>query len=475
MMVPRAYSYSSSPPQALHMSEKISGRKGSRKHAAHIERRPATRPEPSARTVTEPVKPASKPMAVPKPERSYSGTAQSVPTRTRKAVRRLPATHIANALPPAVAALLAVTEIPPPKPHQLRRKSRDQRRVSIDELVSSWKSDDTLRASYSSSSALSVLLEDANRDVEPCSASHDSQGEMMFLHARSASSDSVPSLDADDRSVLSMGSPSTPGSLRSRKSNSNLKRDRARSVALVVEDTTLDHPLVPPQPIDSDDDIILITPSSRPKATRPKATFTSNLTTSLRALKNATIGSITSFSISTSISPAQRPSAQRFTDDVLWAHPFLFPQLSSEIRPTVEGTPTEAQRRYLNPLPLSFEEQEAPFQQALHAPYLAERIDDAPTIPMQTYTRARRRASEKRSSSPDPSTEAGRALLALAGVRQREPRENSDFLRVVVLEMNMRREGKLDSGKARIWLPPRQVTGVLSESPLRCVGLSAYD
>ena len=43
--------------------------------------------------------------------------------------------------------------------------------------------------------------------------------------------------------------------------------------------------------------------------------------------------------------------------------------------------------------------------------------------------------------------------------RPREPRENSDFLRIVVLEMNMRRVGKLDSGatgKARIWLPPRR-------------------
>jgi hypothetical protein len=44
-------------------------------------------------------------------------------------------------------------------------------------------------------------------------------------------------------------------------------------------------------------------------------------------------------------------------------------------------------------------------------------------------------------------------------VRQREVRENADFLRVIVLEMNMRREGKLSDtaqGKARYMLPPRQ-------------------
>ena len=51
--------------------------------------------------------------------------------------------------------------------------------------------------------------------------------------------------------------------------------------------------------------------------------------------------------------------------------------------------------------------------------------------------------------------------------RQREPRENSDFLRVVVLEMNMRRRGKLREDiptRARVWLPPRK------SSPYRLLG-----
>jgi len=48
-------------------------------------------------------------------------------------------------------------------------------------------------------------------------------------------------------------------------------------------------------------------------------------------------------------------------------------------------------------------------------------------------------------------------LLGVKSPRPREPRENSDFLRVVVLEMNMRRKGKLRDGlgRARIWLGPR--------------------
>jgi len=83
-------------------------------------------------------------------------------------------------------------------------------------------------------------------------------------------------------------------------------------------------------------------------------------------------------------------------------------------------------------------------------------------IQMQTYERRTRSQKNRRARGPalDPFSEAGRASAIEPTVRQREPRENSDFLRVIVLEMNMRRVGKLDSkavGKARIWLPPRKL------------------
>jgi hypothetical protein len=164
-------------------------------------------------------------------------------------------------------------------------------------------------------------------------------------------------------------------------------------------------------------------------------------------------------------------------DHMLWSHPFLFPRFSSEIRPAVDGNASEAQRRYLNPIPLTFEEWEAPFQQALHAPYLAEAVADAPTIQMQTYSRGRRRGGGSKRGTPSPSSEAGRALLGPESARQREVRENSDFLRVVVLEMNMRRQGKLETGRAKIWLPPREVSPFSAKTgkvPKRWVGVSAY-
>jgi hypothetical protein len=102
----------------------------------------------------------------------------------------------------------------------------------------------------------------------------------------------------------------------------------------------------------------------------------------------------------------------------------------------------------------------------------------APMIQMQTYDRRGRSKSRRRST--DPFSEAGRALAGPPTVRQREPRENSDFLRVIVLEMNMRRVGKLDTkavGKARIWLPPRKPGANKAPStsgvPHRWIGIAA--
>ncbi|TKA65225.1 hypothetical protein B0A55_09424 [Friedmanniomyces simplex] len=469
MMVPRAYRFSSSPPRDACLDEKSGGRLSTRKSTpVKADVTLTARPPPAERTATEPAKTVSKPMAVPLPERSHSGTVQTLPSRSRKMSAKVTSQaatlHDGNALPPAVAALLAITAIPRPRPNQFRRHTRRQRRVSIDELVSSWKSDESLKPSYSSSPALSILLEDASDMEETPVASLDSAAEEGFLYQRSESCESVPSLDGDDRSVLSLSGPRTPESLRSQKSSSNLRRDKSR-LSLTRQDTSFDHPLVPAAATAPDeDDLMLSTPDSRSATPKPKSTFTSNLTTSLRAFKNATLSSIASFTLSNVTAPSQRASDSRFSDEMLWSHPFLFPRLSSEMRPAIEGIPTEAQRRYLNPPPLTFEEQEAPFQLALHAPFLAERIDETPTIPMQTYNRGKQKASQKRAAGLDPSSEAGRALLGPSGVRQREPRENSDFLRVVVLEMNMRRKGKLESGRARIWLPPRQSSGPSEES-----------
>lgn len=101
-------------------------------------------------------------------------------------------------------------------------------------------------------------------------------------------------------------------------------------------------------------------------------------------------------------------------------------------------------------------------ERAFSSPPKEDCVLDHPLLQMQTYERRSRSQKNRRSRAPtsDPFSEAGRASVIEPTVRQREPRENSDFLRVIVLEMNMRRMGKLDSkavGKARIWLPPRKL------------------
>ena len=480
MLVPRAFQYASASP--MHeFDEKNGRRKVQRKTSPGPPKRLLVRSELPARTPTDPVLSATQPVSVPKPERTQSAGPQDMPTVDgwrRNHDSRKPSVHDPSALPPAVAALLAVTQIPRPKPNRFRRQLANARRISIDELVNEWKSDETLSSSYGSSPVLSVLLEDSEAQEEQCSTPKGSTTEDGYLHTRSTSADSVPSLEEDDRSLLSIGSLSTPESMRSRRSSSNLRKDKSRSLP-TTEDCVANHPLASTPLGDEDPDDYFVFPTSsgsRPTTPRPKTSFKSNLTTSLQALKNAAMSSLSSFSLSSVSSQSQRTPGSPMSDEMLWSHPFLFPRFSPEVRPAIEGTPTKAQRRYLNPLPLTFEEQEAPYQLALHAPYLAEPIEGAPTILMQTYSRGRRKSASRR-ASPEPQSEAGRALLSAVGVRQREPRENSDFLRVVVLEMNMRREGKLESGRAKIWLPPRRVSvspDRAGDVPSRWVGVSAY-
>lgn len=118
-----------------------------------------------------------------------------------------------------------------------------------------------------------------------------------------------------------------------------------------------------------------------------------------------------------------------------------------------------------------------------------EEEENGPMIQMKTYSsslsstsRARKRSQRGSFLGPDKAEAAVLAQSPTGTVRQREPRENSDFLRVIVLEMNMRRTGKLDakaSGKARVWLPPRTHSATVEESngkvPVRWVGVSVQD
>jgi len=141
----------------------------------------------------------------------------------------------------------------------------------------------------------------------------------------------------------------------------------------------------------------------------------------------------------------------------------LSPQYTDERRPSLsEDIPDPALRRYLNPITAS--PSELHFHHN-HRPGQRSQEQISASIQLQTYQRSV--TPSKNATSPPifmPSSKDVFASDSLVGAysstRQREPRENSDFLRVIVLEMNMRKAGKLNEaamGRARIWLPPRQL------------------
>ncbi|KAF2011459.1 hypothetical protein BU24DRAFT_466166 [Aaosphaeria arxii CBS 175.79] len=387
---------------------------------------------------------------------------------------RVSKNHRSDAIPPAVAALLAVTSIPP-MPNRRRKVPATDRRISMDELIQEWKQDDLDLPPSVVGSPLDLLLGRVEEfDEDEYGSPKSMEQEKDYMTSRSISSESIstipPSLDLDAPSFASnWDNISTPESYRSERREKVVQSPE-------TEDCVLDHPLLHFNQDDCDDitrveiaDII----ASAPASTDRFRSFKSNLTASLQALKSA------AKSFSNFTAPSVPP------DDLL-TRSLLSPRFTSEMRPKLmEGTPSPALRRYLNPQPSSISPTELSMQ--LHKSLSIDiDIDEStPMIQMQTYDRRGRSVNRKKRGT-DQYSEAGRGLSSAPAVRQREPRENSDFLRVIVLEMNMRRVGKLDAravGRARIWLPPRklesskQPPSVQSTSgvPDRWIGLQLAD
>ncbi|KAI9713523.1 MAG: hypothetical protein M1820_000905 [Bogoriella megaspora] len=498
MLVPRAFSYSL-------LQEKESPR------IIYEEKRRRASPVRAVTVIPKsnvggPTSAPTKPVGIPRRGSEMSQSSlqpvQSNDHGEQQAANTATNEHDPNTLSPSVAALLAMTQIPPPKPNQFKRNRRSpvSRRISIDELIQDWRSDDiSTSPSLGEGSPFSTLLEPPEEsESDDANTIGTNERDQDLSTPRSVSSDSLPSLSADEKSLLSSSNPATPE--LSRYSRSFDKRAKSFS-SIESESCLLDHPLLHLPTVDEDD---AATPSGSPPRPSPlltprrpspsstlTSTFKSNLTASLLALKSA----------AKSFSNFTAPSIP--SDDLL-TRSIIFPQFASEMRPKpVQGVPPASFRRYLNP-GVAASPQTSPWvvyhddavPPDFHTPHL-DTDDASPMIMMQTYlppkSRPRHssstpsRSSSSSSTSPDPNSEAGRAM-ALAStdpgemqyaVRQREPRENSDFLRVVCLEMNMRRVGKLDAkkaGRARIWLPPRVGEGpygVQQGVPRRWVGVTA--
>ncbi|EUC47268.1 hypothetical protein COCMIDRAFT_90531 [Bipolaris oryzae ATCC 44560] len=428
------------------------------KHMVRPEQKPQSPPAsdrvPPTTTTTTTTPTMSKPVGIP-PRTPLKSSSSTQTSRMRTQQRHLSArtihSHDAKALPPAVAALLAVTTIPK-MPARRRQRSAMDRRISMDELIQEWRQEDSDTPSSLSGSPMDLLLGRVDEsDDEYSSGMSMEQEKASFLTSRSISSDSIslpPSLDYENPSYAShWDNISTPDSI-GRKSLPERKEKIVSSPP--KEDCILDHPLLHFGPDDCEDIIVTNINDTAPPAppTERFRSFKSNLTASLQALKLA------AKSFSNFTAPSVPP------DDFL-TRSLLSPNFTSEMRPKmVDGLPSPELRRYLNPQPAPISATELSMH--LHDSFTLDTDLDphAPMIQLQTYERRGRAQKSRRSRAADPLSEAGRVLSNDAPtVRQREPRENSDFLRVIVLEMNMRRVGKLDAkavGKARIWLPPRK-------------------
>ncbi|KAJ6780694.1 hypothetical protein PWT90_10072 [Aphanocladium album] len=389
--------------------------------------------------------------------------------------------HSPDAVSPSVAALLAMTDIPRHRTSSSssvrQKRGKTDRPLTVKDIVQHQHvSEKELSISLTSSSPLDVLLSPPDDvptedDMSTCESPDGSS-----LH-NTISYDSVPSLGDSYATDVASSLDSSSYFSRPRRMRSPARKslEPVRSPPHILSD---EHPLS--IKMDADDEYtVVLAPIEEPSMSvfsepfRPlKAAFKSNLTASLRALRSAA----KSFS---SINFPSLPPDDLLSRSILTIDPNV-PYTDERRPPVTEEMPSAELRRYLNPTTRPLEAQ----QDGPQRPRLA-------SIQMQTYKVHRSRLSPSRNppSSALPSAASApttgvvgaggsptqksdhppqqqqqqqqhhpKVLLPVA-MRQREMRENPDFIRIAVMEMAMRKRGKLDDrkpGRARWALPPRK-------------------
>lgn len=462
MMVPRSYSDASPPAPTL--KTRYTGKVLPYAHATDCAGRKTemtvekTKAQYSARVVgafsPTPSMP-SKPVVIPTRTQHHGRRKSNIQsTAEQHSLGNIRGEHDQAALSPSMSALLAMTSIPTPKRSS---PSIGQKRVlGVKHDARRNTVADTTRHTLSSSNphTWDFLLSPPNVDgTESESFSSDTTiGPLSSV--RSFSSDSMPSLEEDEESLCSASDPATPAIM------ANSRGERKKSLSTSKgKDCIMDHPLLPRpmrrpnEEISEQSESELPIPEHRPAAVRSRTSFKSNLTASFRAVRSAA----RSFSDWTMSSP-QIDQGDNLTRSLL----SLTLPYTVERRPLpLNEPPNPALRRYLNPMMLSPTE--------LHFHEKPSEVDVKACIQLETYQRGNRPSQHASSPPIFPSKrqpwrkdalDTEDPLTSSLLPRQREPRENSDFLRVIVLEMNMRKVGKLpgaNPGRAKLWLPARQI------------------
>lgn len=398
------------------------------------------------------------PVQIPKPKKEASRPPKR---HARRPTRLRDPGAVPPSVPPSVHALLASTTIPRPKGSRTNRSSAKERRAPEKEKDSDldaelW-SQPVPEADLSpplGRSPLDVLLsapEDPDDDDDDDDSTSFSDSFLSLASGRTVSVESMPSLAACSSPLCASLTDDSPP-YRRRRSSLFVSRRSLEPVSLSPDSGVEAHPLsaefTPDEPdaLPPPDDTV-----SRWDAFAAlplRSAFKSNLTASLRALASAA----RSFS---SLSLASTTPDDLLARSILALDPGV--PLADERRPPVlEDEPSAALRRYLNPTTRSRVEDAAPGPRG-----------HVPPIQMQTYkverlrenARAARLPAAVTPRTPAPGAAAVRREVPAPVMRQREMRENPDFIRVAVLEMAMRKRGKLDDsrpGRARWALPARR-------------------
>ena len=387
-------------------------------------------------------------------QRDVTSTGQKLLRNSKSLSRSSSSLPGGRPLPNSIASVLEATAIPVPRRNKFRRYSQRLPQGNHVEdfsklLMEGVKLREDELIGGPGNTLLDILLSPPEQ-IENSTMGNEYDGETPSISNHSVSTESTPSLEHDLDSFSSAMLSSPPCSQRSAS-------ERRRRRPSCSENCAFDHPLLEPklpEPLEpaSQNPTIADTNSRKSSLSRPFPrlgfTFKSNLTASLRAIKSA----------AQTVSAFATPPVQQ--DDFLTRSLFtITPKLTDDRRPPpMDEPPSPALRRYLNPITISPAEMHIYHE---HPPESEGRARKCPvSIQMQTYHRSGGHGKKKGNfhvSSLDSDLLYDPEIPPMA--RQREPRENSDFLRMVVLEMNMRRNGKLRDDvppRAKIWLPPRK-------------------
>lgn len=387
--------------------------------------------------------------------------------------------HSSDSIPSSVATLLAVTSIPPPnRRRHSGQRSRKSSRMTVDSIVPrSQISEKDLSQELDEELSLPSLGRGSPMDVLLSPPDEFEEDEVSFtsesvftspFSTRVGSLESVPSLaySLGASTIPSVDSPVTPRGGRFRQPRRSLEPvssppgEKPADPLSRHDVDQLDFRVFDPSPLSIEKESAVAVPF--------KSVFKSNLTASLRALRSAA-RSISSFTASSI------PPEDFLTRSILTIDPRV-PFTDERMPPVWEEEPSEAMRRYLNPTSNLCAEPRS---------ILPIRSYTA-SIQMRTYKVQRSKSpvsTTSRQSSQSNSSKSSTEVIFSPGPRQREMRENSDFIRIAVMEHLMRKRGKLDDqreGHARWLLPPRKSTTKPYEIgpggvPIRWVSASVAD